>query len=63
MHDRNGTPLKVGDAVMLPAEIIEVQTHPDYCNATVRLLPMRGSGGRPEKMVVNTAQVVLIERE
>lgn len=62
MHDRNGTPLHVGDKVMLPAEILEVQAHADYCNATVRLLPMRGSGGREEKSVVNTAQLVLVDR-
>lgn len=62
MHDRNGTALKVGDKVMLQGTIVEVQAHADYCNATVLLLPMRGSGGRDEREVVNTAQVVLVER-
>lgn len=62
MHDMNGTPLKVGDKVMIPATIVEVQAHPDFCNATVRPLPMRGSGDREERMVVNTGQLVLLER-
>lgn len=61
MHDRNGTPLMVGDKVMLPAVITDVQAHADYCNATVRLLPMRGAGERAELWTGNTGQLVLIE--
>jgi len=66
MHDKNGTPLKVGDKVMIPATIVEVQAHPDFCNATVRprfwARGMRGSCDREERMVVNTGQLVLLER-
>lgn len=61
MHDRNGTPLKIGDKVMLPGEITSVMAHADYCNATVKLLPMRGAGDRLEYWTGNTGQVVLIE--
>jgi hypothetical protein len=62
MHDRNGTPLKVGDYVMLPATIVEVQAHADFCNARVELLPMRGAG-RGGESVVNTGQLILIKRD
>jgi hypothetical protein len=62
MHDVNGTPLKVGDKVFIPATITELQAHPDLCNASVRPLSMRGAEGREERMTVNTAQLLLVER-
>jgi hypothetical protein len=61
MHDRNGTPLKVGDKVMLPGTITDLQAYTDYCNATVTLLPMRGSTSG-QSWCGNTGQTVLVER-
>lgn len=62
MHDRNGTPLRVGDKVMLPGTVTSCQVNVDYCNVTVDLLPMRGAGERRECWTGNTGQTVLIEK-
>lgn len=62
MHDRNGTPLKVGDKVMIPGVVADCQARADYCNVSVTLLPMRGSDGNSGYWTGNTGQVVLVER-
>lgn len=40
-HDRNGQLLKVGDRVLIEAEVTSITPSEDYCNATVKtVLPM-----------------------
>src|SRR5579864_1484764 len=40
MHDSRGAALKVGDRVMIEAEVTQVGTDPmnDYCNCTVKVI-------------------------
>lgn len=63
MHDRNHTPLKLGDVVLLPAIVTELHPTDEYCN--VQLLSVHGR--RPDEQhetvyAINTAVVVLYER-
>lgn len=37
MHDRNGTPIKAGDIVLIEAKIAEVYACEDYCNARIAI--------------------------
>lgn len=64
MHDRNGTPLKVGDKVMMPCVITNVcEETEDFCNVELVTEWGRRPDGKAEKFsAVNTAQVVLVER-
>lgn len=64
MHDANGTPLKVGDKVMIPCEITYLsESTPDYCNVTVQTeLGRRPDGHKESFSAINTAQLVLIQR-
>lgn len=45
MHDARNRPLKVGDRVLIPAVITELQATADYCNVTVE----SAIGRRPDK--------------
>lgn len=46
MHDANGTPLNVGDKVLIPAVITELHPGDDYCNISVETT----LGRRPDAM-------------
>lgn len=37
MHDAKGNLLKIGDKVMIPCVITEIQASEEYCNCTVEL--------------------------
>lgn len=59
MHDRNGTPLNVGDEVLIPAVITELQPGEEFCNVTLKTV----SGRRPDKQketisAINTGVLV-----
>ena len=63
MHDRNGTPLKIGDIVNVPCVIQNVCATEEYCNLGLETV----FGRRPDDMkehfsAVNTGQVVLASR-
>lgn len=63
MHDRNGTPLKKGDLVMIPAIITELSPNEDYCNVTVKTLDGRRPDGKEETIsAINTAVMVLANK-
>jgi hypothetical protein len=62
MHDRNGTPLRVGDIVMIPALVVSVQSTADYCNLNARSVYARKPDGAPESFSINTSVVILHER-
>lgn len=44
MHDKNGKELKVGDTVLLPAKITQLQPTEDFCNVQLESL----FGRRPD---------------
>lgn len=64
MHDANGTPLKVGDHVIVPCVITNVaegQEH--YCNVEIETeLGRRPDEEKERFSAINTAQLVLIKR-
>jgi len=64
MHDVNGTPLKVGDKVMLPCVVTGIsEGMADFCNVTVQTeLGRRPDGQKVTFSAINTAQMVLIQR-
>ena len=64
MHDKNGTPLKVGDHVLIPAIITDLcQGSEEYCNVSVETLHGRRPDGDKEKMsAINTGVLVLHNR-
>lgn|SRR5262249_2131054 len=62
MHDRNGTPLKVGDIIMIPARVTLVQPGPDYCNLSAQSLYGRKPDDMNENFSINTSVVILHER-
>lgn len=62
MHDRNGTPLKVGDTVLIPAKVTHVSTEEGYCNLQLETVHGRRPDGTKESIyAINTGVVVLHE--
>jgi hypothetical protein len=61
MHDRNGTPLQMGDIVTLEMVITHVSPGPDYCNVTAHSVEGRKPDGQKEVFVGNT-QVLALRR-
>lgn len=62
MHDSNGTPLKKGDVVLIPAVITELHGGEDFCNVTVKTTHGRRPDGMPETIsAINTGVLVLHE--
>lgn len=63
MHDHNGKPLRLGDTVMVPCHITQLDSSTDnYCNVTVETF----HGRRPDNTKafffgINTAQLELVE--
>ena len=63
MHDRNGTPLKKGDQVLIPAIITELHPTEDYCNVSLESVEGRRPDGLKEHFgAINTAILVLDKR-
>lgn len=63
MHDHNGSALKVGDIVLIPAKITSLQSGEDYCNVGVESVHGRRPDGAKENFyAINTAVLVLHER-
>jgi len=63
MHDRNGTPLKIGDFVMIPGVITQLsESTEDFCNVTVETETGRRPDGKKESLsAINTGVLVLVE--
>lgn len=62
MHDRNGTPLKKGDVVLIPAVITELHATEDYCNVSLQSLYGRRPDDAKEYFgAINTGVMVLHE--
>lgn len=64
MHDANGTLLKIGDRVLIPATIVQIsEGTEDYCNVTVETdLGRRPDSAKDRFAAINTGQLVLIHR-
>ena len=64
MHDRNGTPLKKGDKVLLEATIGEVYTVEDYCNVNLQIGydQPHGPANVQSSVTLNARQVLLLEK-
>lgn len=63
MHDRNGTPLKKGDVVLIPAVITELNGGEEFCNVSVETEHGRRPDGAKEYFgAINTAVLVLHKR-
>lgn len=64
MHDKNGTELKKGDIVLIPAKIVQLSTGvDDYCNVGVETIYGRRPDGQKEKIsAINTGVLILHER-
>jgi hypothetical protein len=63
MHDRNGTQLKVGDIVMMPARVTNLsESTADYCNVNIESVHGRRPDGAKETFCINTGVLVLHDR-
>jgi hypothetical protein len=65
MHDRNGTPLQVGDVVAVEMRVVECYASADYCN--VKLEYGFGAEHGPANVTgsissINTRQTLLLKR-
>jgi hypothetical protein len=61
MHDANGTPLKVGDRVMIPAVITHLSPGEDFCNVSIETSIGRRPDGQKERMsAINTGVLVKV---
>lgn len=55
MHDAKGRELKVGDLVLIPACITQLQPTPDYCNVSAEsVIGRRPDGARETFGAINT---------
>lgn len=58
-HDKNGTPIEVGDRVIVEFEVLKVWDSGDYCNVNLRSVElMPGNGHALDISAINTKQTV-----
>lgn len=63
MHDKNGTPLKKGDVVLIPAVVKDLQAGDEYCNVSLESVHGRRPDGLKETVyAINTGVLVLHDR-
>lgn len=63
MHDVNGTRLRAGDKVLIPAVIDSVSEGEDYCNVSLRTEHGRRPDGNKEYFSgINTGVLILLEK-
>lgn len=63
MHDKNGTELKVGDTVMIPAVVKVLYATAEYCNVALESVHGRRPDGIKEYFgAINTGVLVLHDR-
>lgn len=59
-HDCRAAALKVGDRVLIPCRIVELQAGEDYCNVTLETVQGRKPDGQKERIsAINTAVLLL----
>jgi hypothetical protein len=63
MHDRNGTELKKGDVVLIPAVITELYAGEEFCNVQLKTVDGRRPDGMKELIgAINTGVLILHTR-
>ncbi len=63
MHDRNGTQLQLGDTVLIPAVITQLNGSEDYCNVSLETVDGRRPDGAKEQFyAINTGVVTLLRK-
>lgn len=63
MHDRNGTELRQGDIVLVPARITELNGGEEFCNVSLEsTLGRRPDGLKEHFYGINTGCCILLER-
>jgi hypothetical protein len=63
MHDRNGTPLHVGDTVTILARIERLSVTEDYCNVDLETIHgQRPDGAKRGLYALNTGLLTLVAR-
>lgn len=63
MHDKNGTPLKINDVVLIPAKITSLFAGEDFCNVAVSTVHGRRPDGAKETFcAINTGVMMLYHR-
>lgn len=60
-HDMNGRPIKAGDRVLVPCEVVSVSEGQQYCNAFLRTARVMAGNGSPISITVNAGQCILDE--
>ena len=60
MHDHNGTPLKVGDRVMVEFVVKQVHATEEFCNLTLESVHGRLPDEQKETAVINSHVAVLL---
>lgn len=66
MHDMNGTELKVGDKVYIPATVLETSASEEFCNVKLEFRNSPAPKSDPERrdyQWMNTNQVFLSKRK
>ena len=64
MHDANGTPLKKGDKVLIPAVITDLSSGEDYCNVSIETTIGRRPDGNKERIsAINTGVLIKVAGE
>jgi hypothetical protein len=62
-HDKNGTPIKAGDLVVVECKVVSVTPDQDFCNLTLEsLLAMPGNGVKMTIAAINAKQVLLTQK-
>jgi hypothetical protein len=56
-HDRKGQPLNIGDKIVIPAIIKDIQDNPDYCNVTLETEEVMHPGDSKNVINLNAAQI------
>lgn len=64
MHDRNGSPLKEGDTVLIEAKITTCHASEDYCNVSLAIGSEKehGPDNVHASVVLNARQTLLLKR-
>lgn len=62
-HDKNGTPIAVGDIVTLECKVIGISPSEDFCNCTLETVEPMFPGDKPSvNSAINAKQVLLVKK-
>lgn len=62
-HDFNGTLLSIGDTVVIPCVVKNIQGDENFCSLTVETeFVMPGNGAKNTISAISTKQVILVKK-